>query len=215
MKSIIFIAPPAAGKGTVSEILKEKYGLPHISTGDLLREAVLSDNPHKDEIKKIQEAGLLVNDEIVLDLLKTRISMEDCNNGYILDGFPRNIEQAKLYEELLKEFDEDLGIVVLLEVDKNLAMARITGRLNCPDCGAIYNDKFDNMKPTVEGICDKCSAHLNRRSDDNEKTFTQRFDTYLEKTEPLIHYYEEKGNLYRVESIDALKTVEEIEKIMK
>ena len=215
MKSIIFIAPPAAGKGTVSEILKEKYGLPHISTGDLLREAVLNDNPHKDEIKKIQEAGLLVNDEIVLDLLRRRISMEDCNNGYILDGFPRNIEQAKLYEELLKELHKDLGVVVLLEVDKNLAMARITGRLNCPDCGAIYNDKFDNMKPIVEGICDKCSAHLNRRADDNEKTFIQRFDTYLEKTEPLIHYYEEKGNLYRVESIDALKTVEEIEKIMK
>lgn len=215
MKNLIFIAPPAAGKGTISELLKEKYALPHISTGDLLRQAILDNNPYKEEIETIQKQGLLVKDEIVLDLLKQRIECKDCENGYILDGFPRNIEQAESYEELLKDIHKDLGIVILLEVDKNLAKARITGRLSCPGCGAIYNEAFDNMKPTIEGICDKCSAKLTKRSDDNEKTFLQRFDTYLEKTEPLINYYEEKGLLYRIDSTDALKAVEEIEKIMK
>lgn len=215
MKNLIFIAPPAAGKGTISELLKEKYALPHISTGDLLRQAILDNNPYKEEIETIQKQGLLVKDEIVLDLLKQRIECKDCENGYILDGFPRNIEQAESYEELLKDIHKDLGIVILLEVDKNLAKARITGRLNCPECGAIYNEAFDNMKPTIEGICDKCSAKLTKRSDDNEKTFLQRFDTYLEKTEPLINYYEEKGLLYRIDSTDALKAVKEIEKIMK
>lgn len=215
MKNLIFIAPPAAGKGTISELLKEKYALPHISTGDLLRQAILDNNPYKEEIETIQKQGLLVKDEIVLDLLKQRIECNDCENGYILDGFPRNIEQAESYEELLKDIHKDLGIVILLEVDKNLAKARITGRLNCPGCGAIYNEAFDNMKPVIEGICDKCSAKLTKRSDDNEKTFLQRFDTYLEKTEPLINYYEEKGLLYRIDSTDALKAVEEIEKIMK
>lgn len=214
MKSIVFIAPPAAGKGTVSSILKDKYQIPHISTGDLLREAVALGNENGIIIKEAQEKGLLVSDEIVLDLLKERISKSDCDNGYILDGFPRNVEQAKSYEKILSDLNKELGYVILLEVDKELAKNRIIGRISCPNCKAIYNDKFEDSKPKVENTCDKCNSTLTRRSDDNEETFNQRFDTYFEKTAPLIDYYDNLGVLYRVDSNhgseEAVKNIEEI-----
>ncbi|MEG1739502.1 MAG: adenylate kinase [Erysipelotrichaceae bacterium] len=214
MKSIILIAPPAAGKGTVSFILKEKYHIPHISTGDLLREAVRNNNEFGMLIKETQEKGLLVSDEIVLKLLKNRISDCDCNNGYILDGFPRTINQAVAYEKILADLNKKLGIVILLEVDKELAKNRITGRVSCAKCNAIYNNKFADLKPKVENICDKCNSELTHRSDDNEEAFNQRFDIYLEKTTPLINYYENKNILYRVDSNhgsdSAVATIEEI-----
>lgn len=202
MKSLIFIAPPAAGKGTQSEIISKKYNIPSISTGDLLRDARNQDNEIGRIIREKQDKGLLVDDEIVLNLLKNRLNESDCENGYILDGFPRNTSQAIAYEKILNELNKELGIVILLEAPKELLMKRITGRVSCPKCKAVYNSLFDHMKPVKEGICNNCGTSLVRRSDDNEETFNQRFQTYIDKTEPLINYYKEKGNLYKVDSTD-------------
>ena len=202
MKSLIFIAPPAAGKGTQSEIISKKYNIPSISTGDLLRDARNQDNEIGRIIREKQDKGLLVDDEIVLNLLKNRLNESDCANGYILDGFPRNTSQAIAYEKILNESNKELGIVILLEAPKELLMKRITGRISCPKCKAVYNSLSDHMKPVKEGICNNCGTSLVRRSDDNEETFNQRFQTYIDKTEPLINYYKEKGNLYKVDSTD-------------
>jgi len=214
MKPIIFIAPPAAGKGTVSDALKQKYNLAHISTGDLLREAVAKGDENGLKIKEILDKGQLVSNEIVLDLLKSRIMQDDCKNGYILDGFPRTIEQAEEYENILASMNKELGFVIFLEVDKELAKKRTIGRVSCTACGAIFNTILEDKKPKVENICDRCGATLTKRSDDNEETFNQRFDTYFTKTAPLIEYYEKKGALYRVDgnsgSDVALKIIEEI-----
>ena len=214
MKSLIFIAPPAAGKGTQSEIISKKYNIPSISTGDLLREARNEDNEIGKIIREKQDKGLLVDDEIVLALLKKRLNESDCNNGYILDGFPRNVEQAVAYEKILNELNKDLGVVILLDVDKELAKKRITGRLNCPKCKAVFNKLNEEMKPKQEGICDHCGEALVTRSDDNEETFEQRFQTYLDKTAPLIEYYSNKGNLYRVDSNTLGGATKEIEMIL-
>ena len=214
MKSLIFIAPPAAGKGTQSEIISKKYNIPSISTGDLLREARTEESEIGKIIREKQDKGLLVDDEIVLELLKKRLNESDCNNGYILDGFPRNVEQAVAYEKILNELNKDLGVVILLEVDKELAKKRITGRLNCPKCKAVFNELFENMKPAKEGICDHCGTLLVKRSDDNEETFEQRYLTYLEKTEPLVNYYESKGNLFRVDSTTKDEATKDIENII-
>lgn len=198
MKNIIFIAPPSAGKGTISKMLTDTYQMAHISTGDLLRDATNSESEIGNYIKNQMQSGALVSDEIILDLLKNRIRKDDCNDGYILDGFPRNVEQAIAYDNILKELNKDLGYVFLLDVDKELAKKRIVGRISCPQCGTIYNAYMEETKPKKDGICDKCNISLVKRDDDNEETFEKRFTTYLEKTEPLINYYKEKGVLYTI-----------------
>lgn len=214
MKSLIFIAPPAAGKGTQSEIISKKYNIPSISTGDLLRDARNQDNEIGRIIREKQDKGLLVDDEIVLSLLKSRLSESDCENGYILDGFPRNESQAVAYEKILNELNKELGIVILLEAPKELLMKRITGRVSCPKCKKVYNELFDHMKPVNEGICDICNVSLVKRSDDNAIAFEQRFQTYIEKTEPLINYYKKKGNLYTINSVDKESATLEIERLL-
>lgn len=209
--NIILIAPPAGGKGTQSELLCSKYNIAHISTGDLLRAEVENGNT---ELKKIMDAGMLVSDEIIFDLIKKRISSNDTINGYLLDGFPRNIEQAKTYDEILKDLNKDIGYVIELNIDPELAAKRISGRRSCPKCGATYNIYFDGMKPTNENICDKCGSSLTKRDDDNEETYKTRYNTYLEKTKPLIDYYKEKGVLYVVDANgtpeETFKNIEDI-----
>ncbi len=200
MESIIFIAPPAAGKGTQSKMLCDTYHIPHISTGDLLREASLVEDERGKYIKDQISNGALVSDDIILELLEERIQEKDCNNGYILDGFPRNIEQAKSYESILEKLNKKLGIVIYLEVEKELAFKRIEGRVSCPKCGSVYNTIIEEAMPKQEGICDRCGNQLTKRQDDNRETFSTRYDTYLDKTKPLIEYYENKNVLYRVQS---------------
>lgn len=215
MESIIFIAPPAAGKGTQSKLLCDAYHIPHISTGDLLREASKTENERGKLIKEKMEQGAFVSDDIILELIEERLKEKDCDNGYILDGFPRNIEQAIAYEEILEKLNKKLGIVILLEVDKDLACKRITGRLNCPECGSVYNEIIEESKPKEAGICDRCGGKLKKRSDDNSTTFSTRYDTYLEKTGPLIKYYQDKNILFRVESNDSKETFEQIKNILQ
>ena len=216
MKNIIFIAPPAAGKGTQAKLLSNKYSIPHISTGELLREESNKTTELGRKIKEIISSGKFVNDEIITSLLKLRLMREDCNNGYILDGYPRNIEQAHIYEDLLKSINKDLGIVIFFDIDKDLAMERTLSRIACPHCGTSYNLLVNELKPKLEGICDKCNSRLNIRSDDNAESFITRFDTYINKTQDLINYYKDKDVLKVVKVEDGLsandifKKVEEI-----
>lgn len=216
MKNIIFIAPPAAGKGTQAKMLSEKYNIPHISTGDLLRDEATKSTELGMTIKDIISSGKFVSDQIITSLLEKRLMREDCNNGYILDGYPRNIEQAKIYEDLLKNLNKDLGMVIFFNIDKDLAMKRTLSRIVCPGCGTSYNLEVTALKPKLEGICDKCNSHLNVRSDDNKESFITRFDTYINKTKSLIDYYKDKDVLKVVKVEDGLsandifKEVEEI-----
>ena len=216
MKNIIFIAPPAAGKGTQAKILSEKYNIPHISTGDLLREEASKSTELGMMIKDIISSGKFVSDQIITSLLEKRLMKEDCNNGYILDGYPRNLEQAKIYEDLLKSLNKDLGIVIFFDIDKELAKRRTLSRIVCPECGTSYNLEVTALKPKLEGICDKCNSRLNIRSDDNDESFITRFDTYINKTQDLINYYKDKDVLKvgKVEdglsANDIFKKVEEI-----
>lgn len=199
MKNIILIAAPAAGKGTEANLIKEEFNIPHISTGDLLRNATKSEDPKFSKIKEILAKGELVSDDIVVELLKDRITKDDCLNGYILDGFPRNIDQAIIYEQMLKELDKDLGVVIVIDIDKELAKSRICGRVSCPKCGKVYNTNIKETMPTQDGICDNCKIELVKRSDDNAETYEERYNSYIEKTQPLINYYIDKKVLYHVD----------------
>lgn len=212
MRDIILIAPPAAGKGTQAKLLSSKYQIPHISTGDLLRAA---NGELGDIVKHTMESGALVSDDLVLKLLEERITKEDCQNGYILDGFPRNISQAESYMKLLEKLNKPLGDVIYLDASKEVTQKRIVGRLSCPTCGAVYNDQIDESKPKKFGTCDKCNGPLSKRSDDNLETFEKRYQTFMNETYPLVNYFKSKGKLFTIGSgISKERTLSEIEKII-
>ena len=212
MRDIILIAPPAAGKGTQAKLLSSKYQIPHISTGDLLRAAT---GELGDIVKKTMESGALVSDDLVLKFLEERITKEDCQNGYILDGFPRNVSQAESYMKLLEKLNKPLGDVIYLDASKEVTQKRIVGRLSCPTCGAVYNDQIDESKPKKFGTCDKCNGPLSKRSDDNLETFEKRYQTFMNETYPLVNYFKSKGKLFTIGSgISKERTLSEIEKII-
>lgn len=198
MKNIIFIAPPAAGKGTQSKLISETYNIPHISIGDIMREARDPNTEVGKIIIKCQDERRLVPLNITLDLLKERLNKDDCKDGYILDGFPRSLEQASEYEKILTVLNKDLGVVIYLDIDKDLALERTLSRIVCPKCGESYNLLVDNLKPQVDGICDKCGNSLQTRTDDNKETFIKGFDTYINETSPLIEYYKNKNVLKEI-----------------
>lgn len=207
MRNIIFIAPPAAGKGTQSAILEKKYKLPHISTGDILREESKKDSELGRYISEVLSSGGLVKDKVTYELLKKRLSQADCKNGYVLDGFPRNIEQAYKYDEILSSLNQELGYVIQLDIDEETLEKRITGRRICENCGSVYNLNSDNEKPKQESICDKCNGKLYQRNDDNITSFKNRYNLYIEKTKPLLDYYAKKGILYVINGNDTVKEV--------
>lgn len=200
MKNVILIAAPSAGKGTEAAILKEQYNMAHISTGDILREKAKEDSELGRDINYKINNGIFVSDELIIEILRERIQKEDCNNGYILDGFPRNVAQAEAYSVMLQELGKDLGVVIVLDIDKEIAASRIAGRISCPDCKEVYNTNNAETKPTIAGICDKCGAELVKRVDDNAETYIGRYNTYIEKTAPLIDYYEKQGVVYHVDA---------------
>lgn len=215
MKSVILIAAPAAGKGTEAEKLKEQFHIPHISTGDLLRNVRNTDSKFAKIIADYQDRGELVPFEIVLDLLKERILQPDCEIGYILDGFPRDLKQAKAYDEILKEIGRELGYVIVLDIDKEIAKARISGRCTCTKCGKIYNINNEAMKPKRDGLCDICDVELTHRSDDDPEVYEQRYNSYVKNTKPIIDYYNAKGAVYHVDSsISPEETHKQIVKIL-
>ena len=214
MKNIILIAAPAAGKGTLSELLVEKYNYVHISTGDLLRSASSEDSELGRKISNMLKNGELVTDEIVFELLENRLLKDDTLNGYILDGFPRTLDQAIEYEKILSRLNRSLGIVAVLNTDYETLKKRIVGRMLCSSCGSVYNTLTGVNTPKVENVCDKCGASLYKRSDDNEEAFKNRYETYLEKTSPLINYYKEKGNLFFINSDNKDDMLKEIEVLL-
>lgn len=212
MKNIILIAAPAAGKGTLSDLLVKKYDYLHISTGDLLREVSKETTELGQKIAKMLQNGELVTDEIVFELLENKLRQVD--KPYILDGFPRTLNQAYKYDELIQKLNKDLGIVVVLNCDYEILKKRIVGRYLCKDCGSIYNTLTGVNTPKQEGICDNCGGELYKRSDDNEESFKTRYETYLEKTKPLIDFYEKKGNLYYIDSQTTDTMLKEIEDLL-
>ena len=208
MKNIIFIAPPAAGKGTQSKLLSSEYNIPHISTGDILRNEVSKKTKLGQELNKVMTSGGLVSDEIITKLLKKRLMMDDTKNGYIIDGYPRNMNQAKILMELLKELNHKNPVVIFFDIDRDRALKRTLSRIVCPKCGASYNLLNEDLKPKKENICDLCGSSLEIRKDDTEDVFLKRFDTYISSTKDLIKYYEDLGLLYVIKVLD--KPAEEI-----
>ena len=216
MKNIIFVAP-AAGKGTISAKVCTEYNIPHISTGDLLRNEIAASSKIGMEIKSAMARGEFVSDEVITKLLKKRLEAKDCKKGFILDGYPRNISQAKTYDNILKELNYDEGLVVFLDIDRELAMKRALSRVVCSKCGLSYNLINKEYAPLKEGICDNCGSSLKTRSDDNEESFINRFDTFMKETYPLLEYYEKKGNLLKIK-VDNITTddiFDEIKKVIK
>ena len=214
MKNIIFIAPPAAGKGTMSERLIEKYGYTHISTGEILRGMAQKEDDFGRDLSAKLKTGKLISDDIVYEALKRRLSENDLDNGFILDGFPRNTEQAREYDKILNDINKDLGVVIYLDTPREVLEKRIVGRRMCSKCGATYNVLTGVNTPKVENVCDKCGAELYQRNDDNEESFKVRYDTFMEHTYPLLEYYKEKNKLYCITSVDVDNTIKEIEAII-
>lgn len=198
--NVIFLAVQGAGKGTFAKMLQDKYDYAHISTGDILRERAMVDDELGKKIKDMIDKGIFVPNDIIYEAIEYKITQPECEKGYILDGFPRNLEQAKGYDELLKKLGKDLGVVINLTIPEELLKKRIIGRRICKNCGDIYNIYFEDFMPKVEGVCDKCGGELYQRNDDNEESMNTRIKTYYEVTEPIIDYYKEKGVLKTIDS---------------
>lgn len=199
--NIIFLGAPGAGKGTQAEIIAEKYNIPTISTGNIIREALKNGTEMGLKAKAYTEAGQLVPDEVVIGIIKERLAKGDCENGFILDGFPRTIPQA----EALDAMGIVINKVVDIEVPDEAIAERITGRRVCPDCGASYH--LVNKKPLKEGICDACGAALIQRKDDAPETVADRLKVYHDQTEPLKGYYEKTGKLEIVEGLGSVADI--------
>lgn len=193
MLRAVLLGPPGAGKGTQAVRLVEKYEIPHISTGDIFRKNIKEGTELGKKAQEYMNAGALVPDELVVDLVKDRLQQDDCKNGFLLDGFPRTIFQAEKLDEFLSESNLKMDIVINLKVEKEALIKRLTGRRVCKDCGASYH--IVNIPPKKEGICDICGGELIQRKDDNIETVENRINVYEEQTAPLIGYYKEAGSL--------------------
>ncbi len=212
--NIILLAPPAAGKGTQSELLEKEYNLNHISTGDLLRNTSQEDTDLGRNIKNIMESGKLVTDDIVIEVFKNYLNKCD-NMNLLLDGFPRNTYQASMLDKILEEKESKIDYTILLEVPKDILANRIIGRRLCKSCGRVYNVNIEALKPNIEDVCDNCGSVLTARKDDNKETFEIRYNEYLEQTSPLIEYYKNKNVLYTVDGTKTTtETFEDIKKII-
>ena len=215
MKNIMFIAPPAAGKGTQAELVVEKYHIPHISTGDILREIAKEDSEIGTYIAETLASGRLVKDEITYKLIERRLKEKDCKNGFIIDGFPRSLDQAIEYDKILKKLGYEVGNVISIVVDEKTLEKRITGRRVCENCKAIYNINDPQSAPTVESVCDVCGGKLFQRNDDNLEAFQTRYQMYKEKTEPIIDHYKEQHVLTEIDGNDTVENVfKKIDKII-
>ena len=211
---LILLGAPGAGKGTQAEIISEKYNIPTISTGNIIRAALKNGTEMGLKAKSYIDAGELVPDDVVIGIIKERLAESDCANGYILDGFPRSVEQAEELEKMNAEIDNGIDtkfIAVYFDIDTSILVERIVNRRSCPVCGEIYNLEF--KPPKAAGHCDKDGAELTQRKDDTREVAQSRFDTYNKETAPLIDYYTKKGVL---KSIDANGSIDEVwERLLK
>ncbi|NOY14057.1 MAG: adenylate kinase [Deltaproteobacteria bacterium] len=202
---LILLGPPGAGKGTQAAMLVEQFGIPQISTGDMLRAAVREKSTMGLKAKECMDAGALVPDEVVVGIVRERLQQEDCRAGFILDGFPRTVPQADALKKVLAELGKELDSVISLEVDTDALVERLTGRRTCGVCGKGYHLRFD--PPREDGLCRECGGVLIQRDDDQEATIRTRMDVYHEQTVPLEDYYRQQGLLCRVDGMQEIATV--------
>ena len=207
--NLIFLGPPGAGKGTIAKDVVERYGVPHISTGDMLRDAVSARSELGKKVKSVMESGQLVSDELLYDLVKDRLSQKDCVNGFILDGYPRNLDQAKALDKILEEINLSLTAVIFLDVSEEEVVKRISNRRVCPKCSRVYN--LISLKPKNDTVCDDDSTPLIQREDDKAETVRKRYNIYIEKTAPLVKLYKDRNQII---TIDASGTVDKVDEIV-
>ncbi|MCQ2574383.1 MAG: adenylate kinase [Treponema sp.] len=193
MNNFVFLGPPGAGKGSLAVKVAADYKIPHISTGDIFRDNIKRQTPLGVKVKAIIDSGSLVSDDLTFELVKDRLSQDDCKNGYILDGFPRTIPQAEMLDGLVSDIK-----CVNFAIADEIVIKRLSTRRVCKGCGANYN--VLTLPPKVEGVCDKCGAELYQRDDDKQESILHRMDVYREQTEPLISYYTNKGKVTNVDS---------------
>jgi len=203
--NIILLGPPGAGKGTQAKMLIDKYQIPQISTGDILRAAVKEGTPLGKEAKSYMDKGGLVPDSVVIGIVEERIQEPDCVKGYMLDGFPRTVPQAEALDGMLSNLSAQIDHVVSIEVASEELIKRLTGRRTCRECGAGYHVMFD--PPKAEGVCDKCGGDLYQRDDDNEATVRSRLDVYESQTLPLIDYYKVQGKIRPIDGVGEMKEI--------
>jgi len=210
--NLVLLGPPGAGKGTQGVVLSKSYGIPHISTGDILREAVKNGTPLGNKAKAFMDSGELVPDEVVVGIVVDRIGRDDTKKGYILDGFPRTLMQAEELDAALKRIASGIDMALYFEIPENIAIERLTGRRVCRKCGANFHIK--NIPPEKEGVCDKCAAELFQRPDDKLETVKNRLRVYARQTRPLIEYYTKKGILKKVSgALDVKDLFEELRRV--
>ncbi len=202
---IVFMGPPGAGKGTQAEKIVDTYQIPHISTGDMFRKAMSEQTELGIEAKRYIDQGQLVPDHVTIGIVNERLAQADCVKGFLLDGFPRTVDQASALDEIMASLNSKLDYVINIDVDLDILKERLTGRRICRACGATYHKIFN---PTaVDGVCDKCGGELYQRKDDNEETVANRLNVYVNQTKPLLDYYAETGILVNIngqQSIDAV-----------
>ena len=204
---LILLGPPGAGKGTQAKILTERFSIPQISTGDILRAAVKDKTPMGLKAKQYMDTGGLVPDEVVVGIVRDRLQEADCINGFILDGFPRTVAQADALQTSLEEMDKALDRVISLDVDAEALVERLTGRRTCKECGRGYHIKFD--PPRVDALCDTCGGSLFQRDDDQEETIRKRLQVYADQTSPLISYYRDADVLMELDGMQPIPQVQE------
>ncbi|ADK17107.1 MULTISPECIES: adenylate kinase [Clostridium] len=202
---IILLGPPGAGKGTQAKFISEEYSIPHISTGDIFRKNISEKTPLGVEAKKYLDNGQLVPDEVTINIVKDRLGKDDCKEGFLLDGFPRTVNQAEALDLFLNNKGQKIDTALLIDVPKELILERMTGRRVCPSCGASYHVKFNPTK--VEGKCDVCHNDVIQRKDDTESTVKDRLDVYDKQTQPLIGYYKKQKALSIVDGTGEINEV--------
>ncbi len=202
---IIMLGAPGAGKGTQAKMIAEKYGVPHVSTGDIFRANIKEGTELGKEAKQYMDQGLLVPDELTVKILLDRVAKDDCKNGYVLDGFPRTIPQAEVLDKALNELGDRIDYAIDVDVPDENIVKRMGGRRACLTCGATYH--IEHVPPKKEGICDKCGSELVLRDDDKPETVKNRLSVYHEQTQPLIDFYTEKGVLRTVDGTQDMKDV--------
>jgi len=212
--NIILLGPPGSGKGTQAKRIEQTHGIIQLSTGDMLRATTGSDTEFGRRVKAIMDSGQLVPDDIIVEMIDRRIVQPDCSRGFILDGFPRNVAQAKALDAMLAEHGLRLDHVILLDVDEAVLVDMLSGRFSCNQCGASYHDRYN--RPSQHGICDGCgSTEFTRRADDRPDAVKARFEVYRKQTAPILPYYRDRGILRRVDGMAEIDAVtHEIDRIL-